>query len=231
MGLYKTPPASTSSTTPTIPTKVIFEDITVSFSKEANHQSGHLKLVRPGSEYANAASHSHLQQAPSVNPTTGVRVHKQNPKGIVCDNPVCTGLPHSMTHDREHCMQQGGGMEGKAPWHNKTNTPPKKKEIAAAATESAAASNTNTLSSSTSTESEPWQHLACVVIEEVDDASSPSHAWPALCSRQSLTQRQHQLLSLIVTCSGPLPQAQASPSKLPTTVHFLPLAMANASLT
>jgi hypothetical protein len=71
------------------------------------------------------------------------------------DNPVCTSLPHSMTHDREHCMQQGGRMEGKAPWCNKTNTPPKKKEIAAAATESAAASSTNTSSSSTSTESEP----------------------------------------------------------------------------
>jgi hypothetical protein len=86
MGLYKTPPASASSTAPTVPTKVTFKDIAVSFSEEANCQSGHLKLARPGSEYANAASHSHLQQTPSVNPTTGVRIHKQNPKGIVCDN-------------------------------------------------------------------------------------------------------------------------------------------------
>ncbi|KAG2750373.1 hypothetical protein P692DRAFT_20847626 [Suillus brevipes Sb2] len=77
MGLYKTPPASASSTAPTIPTKVTFEDITISFSEEANCQSGHLKLVRPGSEYTNAASHSHSQQT---------LIHKQNPKGIVCDN-------------------------------------------------------------------------------------------------------------------------------------------------
>ncbi|KIK32890.1 hypothetical protein CY34DRAFT_100590, partial [Suillus luteus UH-Slu-Lm8-n1] len=171
MGLYKTPPASASSTAPSVPTKITFEDIAVSFSEEANRQAVHLKLARPGSEYANAASHSHSasQQAPLVNPTTGVRIHKQNPKGVVCDNPVCTGLPRSMTHDREHCMQQGGGMEGKAPWRNKpTSTPSKKKEVAAAATETNAA--TNASSSSTETSESPRRHLACAVIEEVDSS-------------------------------------------------------------
>ncbi|KIK45146.1 hypothetical protein CY34DRAFT_78402, partial [Suillus luteus UH-Slu-Lm8-n1] len=173
MGLYKAPTA-VSSTAPTVPTKVTFEDIAISFSEEANRQSSQLKLTKPGSEYANAASHSHShsqsQQAPVVNPATGVRIHKQNPKGVVCDNPVCTGLPCSLTHNREHCMQQGGGMEGKAPWHNKPSSPKGKKEVAAATTETTAAS-----SSKPSTETlaeQPQHHLLCAVIEEI--TSSPT---------------------------------------------------------
>ncbi|KAG2038051.1 hypothetical protein BDR03DRAFT_862762, partial [Suillus americanus] len=36
---------------------------------------------------------------------------------VPCDNPTCSRLPRSMTHDHDHCLQLGRGMEGKALWN------------------------------------------------------------------------------------------------------------------
>ncbi|KAG2038826.1 hypothetical protein BDR03DRAFT_981340 [Suillus americanus] len=52
-----------------------------------------------------------------MNPTTGVRIHKHNPKGVPCKNP------------------QGGGLEDKSPW-GQCGERGKKKEVAASATKS-----------------------------------------------------------------------------------------------
>lgn len=113
IGQYNKPAATTSSPAST----VTFTEVAASLSEEANRLRGERKLARPGSEYANPATHNSSSSTErKVNPTTGVRIHKQNPKGVPCENPACAGLPRSLTHDREHCLQPGGGMEGKAPW-------------------------------------------------------------------------------------------------------------------
>ncbi|KAG2036899.1 hypothetical protein BDR03DRAFT_982646 [Suillus americanus] len=89
--------------------------------EEAQCQNGKQKLhARTGSEYANAAANfpQWLSEQCVINPTTGVRIHKHNPKGVPCENPP------------------GGGMEGKAPWSQRSDrTGGKKKEVTATATE------------------------------------------------------------------------------------------------
>ncbi|KAG2739542.1 hypothetical protein P692DRAFT_20881716, partial [Suillus brevipes Sb2] len=134
MNLYSSPPAPSSSTTPA-PSKMTFASIVTSLSEEANRLRGELKLNGPGSEYANATSFK--PQEGKTNPKTGIRIHKYNPKGVCCDNPICTGLPRSLTHDREHCFQPGGGMEGQGGIRNRDRDrdrkPSKKSDIAAAA--------------------------------------------------------------------------------------------------
>lgn len=119
IGLYSSANVVTSPSMSmtSLATTVSFKQVATSFTEEANRQQSHLKMARPGSEYTNSANT--LSWGPdrkTSNPTTGVRIHKQNPKGVPCDNPVCTGLPCSLTHDRAHYLQQGGGMEGKGPW-------------------------------------------------------------------------------------------------------------------
>jgi hypothetical protein len=108
-----------------------------SFSEEANCQCSQLKLAKPGSEYANTTSGSYPQPGSDAktNPANSVRIHKYNPKGVPCENPVCVGLPHSLTHDKEHCLQPGGGAEGtKGSWGRKGSKA--KKDITASAAES-----------------------------------------------------------------------------------------------
>jgi hypothetical protein len=115
---YRTPsapPVTTSPATARSPA-LTFEEVVSSFTKEASRQRGQQKLQPggPGSKYANALSIPSTER--KVNPVTRIRVHRNNPKGVACENPLCSGLPRSLTHDKEHCMQQGGGMEGKSPW-------------------------------------------------------------------------------------------------------------------
>jgi hypothetical protein len=112
MNTYKIAPSSSS----TLTASPKLEEVATSFTEEANCQSGKLKLqVRPGSKYANAAANFSHQPADqrTVNPATGVWIHKHNPKGVPYENPVCNGLPRSLTHNWDHCLQSGGRMEGK----------------------------------------------------------------------------------------------------------------------
>jgi len=115
-----------------------------------------------------------------VNAKTSVRIHKNNPKGIPYENPVCVGLPRSLTHDREHCMQPGGGMEGKTPWaRNK-----RQKEVAAAAD----ASPSTTSSSTTPAGNSDRKELACAIIEELsDDKFLPSNEDISCIAGQTLS--------------------------------------------
>ncbi|KAG2050954.1 hypothetical protein BDR06DRAFT_1010893 [Suillus hirtellus] len=161
-GHYKMTSSSTSSTQTTTPT-VAFEDVATAFTEEANRQRGQLKLARPGSEYSNAIAPPSYDQ--KVNSSNGVRIHKHNPKGVPCDNAASSGLPHLMTHDCEHCLQPGGGMEGKAPWNQQRGN--KKKDVAAITTETKltiTAPPTTTMTPSTSSKttaliiSTPSQH-------------------------------------------------------------------------
>ncbi|KAG2739443.1 hypothetical protein P692DRAFT_20685914, partial [Suillus brevipes Sb2] len=111
-----------------------FEQVTTLFSEEVNRQRAQLKMARPGSEYTNAVNASASGPSAKVtNPATSVHIHRQNPKGVSCENPVCVSLPCSLTHDQEHCLQQGGGMEGKVPWVQKGKG---KRDVTASANES-----------------------------------------------------------------------------------------------
>lgn len=169
MNLYSSPPATSSSTTPA-PSKMTFASIVTSLSEEANRLRGELKLNGPGSEYANATSFK--PQEGKTNPKTGIRIHKYNPKGVCCDNPVCTGLPRSLTHDREHCFQPGGGMEGQGGIRNRDRDrdrkPSKKSDIAAAANSNdTPASTTSSSSSATSaveheSDTPSFDDIACI---------------------------------------------------------------------
>lgn len=88
-------------------------------------------------------------------------MHKVNPKGIAYENPICVGLPCSLTHNWDHCFQPGRGMEGKG------NPPaqmrkPFKKDIAITKTKTLSSSNQSDLD------------LACTIIKEIPNNSSPS---------------------------------------------------------
>ncbi|KAG2745071.1 hypothetical protein P692DRAFT_201808024 [Suillus brevipes Sb2] len=185
--LQISPPSSSTTTVP----PVAFEEVTAAFSEEANQQRGQLKLARPGSKYANTVSGSSASFERKTNPTTGVRIHKQNPKGVPCKNPACIGLPHYMTHDREHCMETGGGMETKAPWGAQRGG--KKKDVAASATESKppaptppayTPNNTTETSALATAHTRDW---SCAVIEEVDPSCVPSSEDIACIAGQTLS--------------------------------------------
>ncbi|KAG2048201.1 hypothetical protein BDR06DRAFT_862463, partial [Suillus hirtellus] len=181
LGHYKTMSSSTSSTQTTTPT-VAFKDVATAFTEEANHQRGQLKLARPGSEYSNAVAPPSYDQ--KVNSSNGVRIHKHNPKGVPCNNAACSRLPCLMTHDREHCLQPGGGMEGKALWNQQWGN--KKKDVAAITTETKLAitapptTMTTPLTSSETTAlivSTPSQHRqdwSCAIVEELNPSCRPS---------------------------------------------------------
>ncbi|KAG2031152.1 hypothetical protein BDR03DRAFT_986582 [Suillus americanus] len=125
----------------------------------------------------------------SVNPATGVRIHKQNPKGVPCKNPVCNGLPRSLTHNCDHCLQPGGGMEGKAPWSQRSERGgSKKKDVAAAATETKTPA-TPTTSSSTETAALATHHRdwSCATVEELLPDSMPKPEDLACIASQTLS--------------------------------------------
>jgi hypothetical protein len=180
-------PSTSSTTSPPAPPKITFQAIATSFSEEANRQRSQLKMAKPGSEYANAASGSHTPGELRNNPANGIRIHKYNPKGVPCDNPVCAGLPRSLTHDREHCLQPGGGAEGtKSSWGRKPSKANlSKKDVAASATESKPDAQQT---SSTSNESTSRRELACATITEISSGDSTMSKDNLACiARQALS--------------------------------------------
>ncbi|KAG2062580.1 hypothetical protein BDR04DRAFT_1123846, partial [Suillus decipiens] len=115
-------------------------------------------MAYPGSKYTSPATHTSFPANSSkVNPITQVQIHKQNPKGVPCDNTACSGLPCLLTHNHKHCHQPGGGMEGKAPWAQQGDPGKQaKKEVAATTAEGQSSSN----ASPTSPDARPdevWQ--------------------------------------------------------------------------
>ncbi|KAG2058763.1 hypothetical protein BDR06DRAFT_1003940 [Suillus hirtellus] len=168
--------AATSTSTTAATPAVTFMTVTSHLSEEANRICGEHKLLGPGSEYANTMLDL------KANPKTRIHMHKSNPKGVACDNPACAGLPWLLTHDCEHCFQQGRGMEGKG-----GNACPKTrfKEITAAATPNALTSPANTNLPSSSTQS--TLDLACTIIEEVHDDSLPDADDMACIISQSMS--------------------------------------------
>ncbi|KAG2754166.1 hypothetical protein P692DRAFT_20721321, partial [Suillus brevipes Sb2] len=167
---------TTSSTAVVAAPKMSFTTVASSLSEEANRIRSERKLSGPGSEYTNIASDTRANQK------TGIRMHKANPKGIACENPACAGLPRSLTHDREHCFQPGGGMEGKGGNPTRTTRKPFKKDIAAAATSEVPAAK-----SKTSSPNQSDSDLACAIIEELPDDSTPSAEDIACIVRQSMS--------------------------------------------
>jgi transposase InsO family protein len=150
---------TTSSTTSTSTTPLTFEDVTKLFTEKANTIVGRRKLAGPSSEYANAAITPPFM--PRVNPTTGLRVHRNNPKGTKCTNPLCAGLPRADNCDHVHCYWPSGGMESKAlAWICNKN--PRTETAAVAASASPSPSST-----STSTSTSHCGELSCAAIVEV----------------------------------------------------------------
>ncbi|KAG2740381.1 hypothetical protein P692DRAFT_201673073, partial [Suillus brevipes Sb2] len=108
---------------------------------------------------------------------------------VPCENPACNGLPRSLTHDHDHCLQPGGGMEGKAPWSQRSERGgSKKKDVAAAATESKT-SATPTTSSSTETAALATHHRdwSCATVEELLPDSMPKPEDLACIASQTLS--------------------------------------------
>lgn len=168
-------PATTSS--PMVP-KMGFTSIAASLSKEVNHIRGERKLNGPGSEYANAIGIGVPDSKANIK--TGIHMHKSNPKGVACDNPACVGLPRSLTHDRDHCFQPGGGMEGKGGLTR--NKKPAKSNVTMAAVTASTSTEPPSYSSSTD--------LACAIVEELDSVLhdlSPSMEDMACIARHAMS--------------------------------------------
>lgn len=183
MNLYSTLTPSSSSTTTK---KMTFANIVTSLSEEANRLRGELKLNGPGSEYANATSFRASEA--KTNLKTGIRIHKANPKGISCDNPVCTGLLRSLTHDRKHCFQSGGGMEGQGGVRNRERKPGSRKPEVAAAANSTDTSPSSPITPSVSNAAVS-NELSCAMIEEfpLEPESSPTFDDIACIAQQTLS--------------------------------------------
>lgn len=186
--------SSTLSTTtsPAQTTSLTFTHVASSLSEEANQLQGEKKLACPGLEYTNTTTSSSSSSSEAkVNPKTGVCIHRGNPKGVACENSVCAGLPRSLTHDLEHSLQQGGGMESKAPWgRNNSGKKGQKKEITATAdSNSPAPPTTPSTTSTTMSSSTPTCEckLSCAVIEECEDDTFPSAEDIACIAEQSLS--------------------------------------------
>jgi hypothetical protein len=132
----------------------IFEDAAKSLSEKANAIIGRRKLAGPGSEYSNAAVNG-SRGSGKVNPSTGIRVHRNNPRGVKCTNGPCVRKSHAETHDADHCYWPRGGMEDKAPSWIRGRAKDGKTEVAAVA--------------SAVTQNHPhWRDLSCAAITELD---------------------------------------------------------------
>ncbi|KAG2108534.1 hypothetical protein DEU56DRAFT_750098 [Suillus clintonianus] len=192
LAMAKMSSVSTTSSTTTAPATLTFEDIATSFTEEANRQHGKLRMnARPGSEYANAATIPQNSNERRVNTSTGVRIHKNNPKGVACENTACSGLPRSLMHDLNHCMQAGGGMEGKAPWAQwGDRAGGKRKDVAAVSVEpkSSATSSTTETSALAASETATHHHeWSCALIKAVEEESLPREEDLACIAKQVLS--------------------------------------------
>lgn len=77
IGQYNKPASTTSESSPA--STITFTEVVTSLSEEVNRLQGERKLARPGSEYANPVTHNSSSSTErKVNPTTGVRIHKQS---------------------------------------------------------------------------------------------------------------------------------------------------------
>jgi hypothetical protein len=125
--------SSTTSSTSTV-NKLCFGDMTKSFAEKANAIVGKRKLAGPGSKYANVVTTSSTSNfAPTrINSATGLKMHRNNPKGTKCTNVTCAHLPRADNHDHDHCYWPGGGMEDKAPAWIHSRSRPKTETTAAA---------------------------------------------------------------------------------------------------
>ncbi|KAG2030117.1 hypothetical protein BDR03DRAFT_826730, partial [Suillus americanus] len=112
-----------------------------------------------------------------------------------CKNPACNGLPQSLMHDREHCMQPGGGMEGKAPWgQQRSEQGSKKKDLAATMTEAKSTTVANTPTSFSTSETTALVLVpthtcdwSCTLIQELDPSCMPSNKDMACIASQTLS--------------------------------------------
>lgn len=160
--------SSTTTSTTTPPTPLTFDEVAKLFMEKANTIIGRRKLAGSGSEYANIAVVQGAAPNIRINPVTGLRMHCNNPKGVKCTNPACTGLPRVDNHDHPHCYWPGGGMESKAPaWvHNKGQ----KSETATVTVTTVAAP------SPTPMNMDGYRHeLSCATITEVSDDNSTNY--------------------------------------------------------
>jgi len=105
---------------------------------------------------------------------------------VPCENPVCVGLPHSLTHDKEHCLQLGGGAEGtKGSWGRKGSKA--KKDITASAAEYKPKPQ-QPPPPEPKTPSQHQRELACATIEEISsDAPTMSMEDIVCIARQTLS--------------------------------------------
>ena len=173
MTKLNTPTTSSTSTTST-PPKLSFDEVAKSFTEKANAIVGKRKLAGPGSEYANvtitpAASHTHAHtHGPAkINPVTGLKMHRNNPQGVKCTNPICAPLPRADNHERDHCYWPGGGMEDKAlAWICNRSKP--KTETAAVATTTTSPTTPNEVTSPMMT---LRRELSCASIAELPPSS------------------------------------------------------------
>ena len=157
--------STTSATSSLTLTPVTFDDVIKLFIEKANTIVGRRKLAGPGSEYANIAVIQGAGTNFRINPVTGLRMHRNNPKGVKCTKTLCASLLWANNHDIAHCYWPGGSMESKAPaWIHSKNQKPE--STAVAMTTPSDSSSPTPQNPSTS---EYWCELSCTAITELPD--------------------------------------------------------------
>ena len=155
-----TTPASTTS-----PAPLTFDDVAKLFTEKANAIIRRRKLAGPGSEYVNIAVVQGVRSNIKINPATGLRMHRNNPMGVKCTNPLCTNLPRADNHDHAHCYWPGGGMESKAPaWIRNKGKKPETAVVAMTTPSNPPPSTSNNVQAS-----EYRRELSCAAIIELSD--------------------------------------------------------------
>ena len=172
-------PTTPSTTSP--PSKLLFDDVAKSFSEKANAIVGKRKLARPGSEYTNAVvASSGSTPTPSIsakiNPITGLKMHRNNPDGVRCTNPVCAPLPCAENHNHDHCYWSGGGMEDKVPAWIRNKSKPKTETATVATVTTPAVVSAPEITNSATEHVGSHDHrreLSCASIVESSGSSLP----------------------------------------------------------
>ncbi|KAG0696246.1 hypothetical protein DFH29DRAFT_1004740 [Suillus ampliporus] len=142
-------------------------------------KNGHRHFTEiPGSEYTNVVNG--MSSDCKLNPSTGVHIHKHNPKGVPCDNP------------------QGGSMEGKGPWLQKGGDKPKRDLTAAAsedkASSNAAPSSNTTQTSAAATETDHHRNLSFAIIEDLTEEDFSHLATQYLSTILDLDTTSHLIM-------------------------------------